>query len=179
MRLVNGNYAVSSDIGYRHKRELVMRVDARCNTLPNLFNVTLTNAALAFLTMQYMKFETMKHLVTVTEVSIDSFEVKYDDKVYTVSELFTRCTCSFYCNYCLPCSHVFSTREFKSVLHCDTALLDAIPKRWKKKTFNSALRVLPSSSQPSVKKQQIVKKVMYEQDRYLQARKVTVHCAIF
>ena len=157
MRLVNGNYAVSSYIGYRHKRELGMIVDACCNTLPNFFNVTLTNAALAFLTTQYMKFETMKH-VTVTEVSMDLFEVKYDDKVYTVSELFTRCTCSFYCNYCLPCNHVFSTRKFKSVLHCDIALLDAIPTRWKKETLNSALRVLPPSSQPSIKKQQIVKK---------------------
>ena len=101
----------------------------------------------------------MKHLVTVTEVSIDSYKVKYDNKLYTVSELFTRCTCSFYSNYCLPCSYIFSTREFQSVLHCDTALLDAIPKRWKKETLNTALRVLSSSSQPCIKKQ-IVKKIM-------------------
>ena len=76
VRLVNSNYAVSSDIGYRHKRELGMRVDARCNTLPNLFNVTLTNTALVLLTTQCMKFETMKHSVTETEVSMDSFDVK-------------------------------------------------------------------------------------------------------
>ena len=58
IRLVNGNYAVSSDIDYRHKCELGMRVDVRCKILPNLFNVTLTNAALAFLTSQFKKFET-------------------------------------------------------------------------------------------------------------------------
>ena len=40
--LVNGNYAVSSDIDCRHKRELGLRIDARCNTLPNWFNVTRT-----------------------------------------------------------------------------------------------------------------------------------------
>ena len=104
---------------------------------------------------------------------MDSYDVKCDVMLYTVTELFTRCTCSFYSNYCLLCSQVFSVRELQSVLHCDSALLDAISKRWKKGTLNTTSRVLPSSSQPCIKKQQIVKKVMYEQEKYLQARKDT------
>ena len=60
--LVNGNYASSSDIGYGHKRELGMRVDTHCNTLPNLFK----------------KFETLKHsLPEVWILSRKSMMISY------------------------------------------------------------------------------------------------------
>ena len=64
---MHGNYAANSDIGYSHKCGLGMKADGHCNVLHNLFNTTLTHAALALLTMQF-KFKILKYSVTVTEV---------------------------------------------------------------------------------------------------------------
>jgi hypothetical protein len=83
LRLVNGNYAFCSDIGYRHKREIGVRIDARCETVPSMFNAALTNAALALVTSQYMKYDDVKSEMAVTEISEGLFEIVHREKTFT------------------------------------------------------------------------------------------------
>jgi len=176
-RLVNGSYSVSSDIGYRHKRELGTRMDARCDMLPGLFCSVLTNAALALVTSQHVKYNELKTEMQFTTVGDDVYEVRCTGKVYAVSLICTRCTCSFYCNYCLPCSHIFMCRKSVSPPLCDSPLLDAVPRRWKKVTLETAVFTPQTDSQCNsqvfVHSKQVVAKVRFEQDRYMTVQKIT------
>lgn len=173
LRLVNGNYAFCSDIGYRHKREIGVRIDARCETGPSMFNAVLTNAALALVTSQYMKYDDVKSEMAVTEVSEGLFEIVHREKTFTVSDTYCCCSCAFYCNYCLPCVHIFKCREVSSQPYCDAQLLSSIPQRWKKEALGIVLSSVPTNCITSAGRRQIVDKVQYEQDRYVKVHKIT------
>ena len=63
----------------------------------------------------------------------ESYKVKYDVKsvsfAITVSKSMTECSCLTYCNFGLPCRHIFACRkQFRSTVYDETL----IPDRWRK-----------------------------------------------
>jgi hypothetical protein len=136
--------------------------------------MALTNAAVGLVTSQYVKFIEIK--------TSTSFAGVGEGKLYSISMKLCQCMCSFYCNYNLPCCHIFCARDSHGVPHCDEELINSIPKRWKKDAMSAALQSLPQGTyrpRSKCEQQSSFKKVLHEQDRFAEARRgTTLLCAL-
>ena len=127
-KFLDDTYSKSSFTRYAN---LKTRIDVR-NTEKDVFQYSLLCNSKAFQIVndKYRILDSMKFEI---EEENDSYKVKYVLKrvsfAITVTKSMSECSCLTFCNFGLPCRHIFACRkQFKNTVYDETL----IPDRWRK-----------------------------------------------
>ncbi len=172
--LIEMPFSRANDMGYKQYREIGSRIDAS-TSLPAIISANLTILGTDLVATQYKKFIQHEEYATLREKTNEVIVCR-DNRQYTITNENRECSCSFFMNFRLPCWHIFFARSKQCLSLFDSNLESIIPLRWIKKELLNVnemfVNPMPFCENTVITKKQN-KKTLYEEDRYLNARKET------